>query len=315
MNIPRIGKTRFAVEQGDMASLREFISRVQEWLNTPLIQVGGSAITPWSILLFLLSFIVLYLVSLRMKTLVAKRLLARTRLDVGAREAIGTLIRYLLLVIGTLIIVQSAGVDLTALSVLAGAIGVGIGFGLQNIANNFVSGIIILLERPIKVGDRVEVGEIDGQVLEIGARATTVLTNDNIAVIVPNSQFISQPVVNWTRNDPKVRFRVPVGVAYGSDLRLVEKVLLEVAEANPDVLEDPPPVVRLIAFGDSAVEFELRVWCTTLVHKRGKLISDLNFAIYEAFLQHGIEIPYPKRDLYLRSGVVPIQIHNDTPPA
>ncbi len=235
----------------------------------------------------------------------------RTSLDVGAREAIGTLLRYLILVLGTLVIVQSAGIDLTALSVLAGAIGVGIGFGLQNIANNFISGIIILLERPIRVGDRVEVGDIDGQVIEIGIRATTVITNDNIAIIVPNSHFISQPVVNWTRNDPKVRFRVPVGVAYGSDLQLVERVLIEVARAHPDVLEDPEPAVRLMRFGDNAVELELRVWSTELVHRRGKLISDLNFAIYEAFHQHGIEIPFPKRDLYLRSGAIPIHLQND----
>ncbi len=290
---------------------QQFWNSISEWLNRPFVTVGESGITPSGVILFLLSFVLLYLLSLRVRMLVARRLLARTSLDIGAREAIGTLARYLVLVIGVLVIVQSAGIDLTALSVLAGAIGVGIGFGLQNIANNFISGIIILLERPIKVGDRVEVGEIDGQVLEIGARATTVLTNDNIAVIVPNSQFISQPVVNWTRNDPKVRFRVPVGVAYGSDLRLVEQVLLEVARTNPDVLDDPPPVVRLMEFGDSAVVFELRVWSTTLVHKRGKLISDLNFAIYEAFAQHGIEIPYPKRDIYLRSGTVPIHIQND----
>jgi small-conductance mechanosensitive channel len=178
---------------------------------------------------------------------------------------------------------------------------VGIGFGLQTIASNFISGIIILLERPIKVGDRVEVGNIDGQVVAIGARATTVITNDNIAVIVPNSYFISEPVINWTQNDPRVRFKIPVGVAYGSDLRLVAQLLLQVARENPDVLDDPVPVVRLMAFGDSAVEFELRVWSTSLVHKRGKLISDLNFAIYEIFQQHGIEIPFPQREVHVRS--------------
>jgi len=222
-------------------------------------------------------------------------------LDLGAREAIGSLFRYFVLFLGSIIIIQSAGIDLTALSVLAGAIGVGIGFGLQNIANNFISGVIILLERPIKVGDRVEVGDIDGRVVAIGARATTVITNDNIAVIVPNSRFISEPVVNWTQNDPRVRFKIPVGVAYGSDLRLVERLLLQVARENPDVLDDPAPVVRLMAFGDSAVEFELRVWSTTLVHKRGKLISDLNFAIYDTFQQHGIEMPFPQRDVHIRS--------------
>lgn len=267
----------------------------------PVFRVGASALTVGAIALIVLSFLALYGVSLWLKRLVARRLLARTNLDLGAREAIGSLLRYFLLFLGTIVIIQSAGVDLTALNVLAGAIGVGVGFGLQNIANNFISGIIILFERPIKVGDRVEVAGIDGRVVAIGARATTVITNDNIAIIVPNSFFISEPVVNWTRNDPRVRFKIPVGVAYGSDLRLVEKILLEVAQAHPDVLTDPPPAVRLMRFGESAVELELRVWSTGLVHQRGKLISDLNFAIFEKFQQHGIEIPFPQRDVHIRT--------------
>lgn len=273
---------------------------LREIWDYPLFRVGNSALTAGGAAVLLLSFAALYLITLWLKRLVAHRLLVRTPLDLGAREAIGSLLRYLVLVLGAIVIIQSAGVDLTAFHVLAGAIGVGIGFGLQNIANNFISGVIILLERPIKVGDRVEVGNIDGRVVAIGARATTVITNDNIAVIVPNSRFISEPVINWTQNDPRVRFKIPVGVAYGSDLRLVEQLLLEVAAENPDVLRDPAPVVRLMRFGDSAVEFELRVWSTTLVHKRGKLISDLNFAIYEKFQQHGIEIPFPQREVRIR---------------
>ncbi len=275
-----------------------------EWLreawNYPLFRIGASELTVSVVATLILSFAALYLITLWLKRLVARRLLARTTLDLGAREAIGSLLRYLVLFLGGIAIVQSAGLDLTALNVLAGAIGVGVGFGLQNIANNFISGLIILVERPIKVGDRVEVGNIDGRVVAIGARATTVITNDNIAVIVPNSRFIAEPVVNWTQNDPRVRFKIPVGVAYGSDLRKVEQLLLEVAAENPDVLSEPAPVVRLMSFGDSAVEFELRVWSTTLVHKRGKLISDLNFAIYEKFQQHGVEIPFPQREVHLR---------------
>ncbi|GIV10965.1 MAG: mechanosensitive ion channel protein MscS [Fimbriimonadales bacterium] len=275
---------------------------LRELWDYPIFRVGASGLTVGAIATLVFSFVALFVIALWLKRLVAKRLLARTSLDIGAREAIGSLLRYMTLFFGTTVIVQSAGVDLSALQVFAGAIGVGVGFGLQNIANNFISGVIILLERPIKVGDRVEVGAIDGRVASIGARATTVITNDNIAIIVPNSHFISEPVTNWTQNDPRVRFKIPVGVAYGSNLRQVERLLLEVASENPDVLSDPAPVVRLMSFGDSAVEFELRVWSTTLVHKRGKLISDLNFAIYEKFQQHAIEIPYPQRVVHVRDG-------------
>jgi len=148
----------------------------------PLFRVGDGALTVGAIATVILSFVALYLVSLGVKRLITRRLLTRTSLDLGAREAIGALVRYFVLVLGSIVIIQSAGIDLTALNVLAGAIGVGIGFGLQTIASNFISGIIILLERPIKVGDRVEVGNIDGRVVAIGARATTVITNDNIIV-------------------------------------------------------------------------------------------------------------------------------------
>ena len=151
----------------------------QLW-SYPLFRVGEGALTVGAVATVLLSFVALYLVSLWVKRLITRRLLTRTSLDLGAREAVGTLFRYFVLFLGSIVIIQSAGIDLTALNVLAGAIG--IGFGLQNIANNFISGIIILLERPIKVGDRVEVGDIDGRVVAIGARATTVITNDNIIV-------------------------------------------------------------------------------------------------------------------------------------
>lgn len=300
---------RMTKKQFKMTRLQDWFIVLAEWLDKPLFRVGGSSITIGSLMAFLIGVVLLYWISLIAKRVVVS-LLRRTALEVGAREAIGTLIRYIVFVFGFLAIVQTAGIDLTALSVFAGALGVGIGFGLQNIASNFISGIILLVERPVKVGDRIVVNNIDGKVMEIGARATTILTNDNIAIIVPNSLLIQEPVINWTRNDPQVRFKIPVGVAYGSDLRLVERLLYEVAESNPDVLKQPPPAVRLMAFGDSAVEFELRVWSTERVHQRGKLISDLNFAIYEKFKEHGIEIPYPKRDLYLREGQLQVHLEN-----
>jgi small-conductance mechanosensitive channel len=134
-----------------------------------------------------------------------------------------------------------------------------------------------------------------------------VVTNDNIAIIVPNGKFITENVVNWKYNDGTVRFRIPVGVAYGSDVRLVERLLLEVAAAEKEVLADPPPVVRFLAFGDSALEFELRAWSSSAVNRKGRLTSALNFAIYELFQEHGIEIPFPQRDLHLRSGVLTVR--------
>jgi small-conductance mechanosensitive channel len=199
---------------------------------------------------------------------------------------------------------QTAGIDLTALNVLAGAVGIGLGFGLQNIVNNFISGIIILFERPIKVGDRIEVGSVEGEVVRIGGRSTEVVTNDNITIIVPNSRFITENIINWSHNDRRVRFRIPVSVAYGSDVELVVRLLLEVAAANPDVLDNPPPGVRLMEFGDNGLLFELRAWSTSLIHRKGLLLSNLNFAILASFTENGIEIPYPQRDLRIRKDVV-----------
>jgi small-conductance mechanosensitive channel len=157
--------------------------------------------------------------------------------------------------------VETVGVNLSSLAVIAGALGVGIGFGLQNIVSNFVSGLIILAERPIQIGDRVDLGNNTvGKVERIGARATHVLTNDNILIIVPNSEFVSGRVINWTHVDPRVRFRIEMGVGYGSDPHVVEKLLLEVADGNPNVLKSPSPTVVFKAFGESALNFELRVW-------------------------------------------------------
>ncbi|MCM2359682.1 MAG: mechanosensitive ion channel, partial [Geobacteraceae bacterium] len=238
----------------------------------------------------------------KLRKWLVEELLTRTRMEVGARQATGSIVRYFVIAVGFAIMLQTAGIDLTALNVLAGAVGIGLGFGLQNIVNNFICGIIILFERPIKVGDRVEVGNVEGDVVRISGRSTTVVTNDNIAIIVPNSKFMTENVVNWSHTEQKVRFRIPVTVAYGSDVRLVERLLLEVAAANPDILDKPAPGVRLMEFGDSGLCFELRAWSSTLVHRKGLLISALNFAVLDKFIEHRIEIPYPRRDLYVRGG-------------
>jgi small-conductance mechanosensitive channel len=213
--------------------------------------------------------------------------LARRHIDIGVRQAIGTLLRYAITAVGAVVILQAVGIELSALTVLAGAVGVGLGFGLQNIASNFVSGLIILFERPIKVGDRIEVGGVTGEVRRIGARATTVVTEENIAVIVPNSQFISDRVTNWSHTGELTAFLVRVKVAWDADAELVKRLLLEVAGSHPHVLREPPPEVELRDLR-GGLQFALQVWSTQYVRGEGRLKSDLNFAIREALKRHDI---------------------------
>lgn len=283
-----------------MNTLIDSMLRFKEALAIPLLQLGNEPVTLWTLLQVGVLVVVLIYLSGLLRGLVARRLLARTRMEMGVRLAVGSIVRYVALGLGLVVILQTAGIDLTALNVLAGAVGIGLGFGLQTVVSNFISGIIILFERPIKIGDRIVVGDVEGDVVQIGGRSTTVVTNDNISIIVPNSKFVTENVVNWSHNDRTVRFRIPVTVAYGSDLALVERLLLETAAECPDVLAQPPPGVRLLEFGESGLGFELRVWSTTLIHRHGLLTSTINSAIYRKFTAHGIEIPFPQRDLHLR---------------
>jgi small-conductance mechanosensitive channel len=286
-----------------MASFRELLAQAKEFLDIPLVTLGVAPLTLWMLLQLIVLVTLLVYLSGLLRRWAAAQLLTRSRLEPGVSQAISAIIRYLVLGVGLVVILQTAGIDLTAFNVLAGAIGIGLGFGLQNIVNNFISGLIILFERPIKVGDRIVVGEVDGDVVHIGARSTMVVTNDNITIIVPNARFITENVINWSHNDRKVRFRIPVTVAYGSDVQLVEQLLLAAARECADVLEQPAPAVRLMEFGDSGLKFELRAWSTTLIHRGGLLTSKLNLAIYRQLTEHAIEIPYPHRDVRLLRGM------------
>jgi small-conductance mechanosensitive channel len=271
------------------------------FLNRPILPIGAAGVSLGVLIQFAVLVVLLFLFASRAERLLVGRILTRTALDASARQAVGSVFHYAALLAGFLIILQTVGIDITALSVVVGGLGIGLGFGLQNIATNLISGLIVLLERPIKIGDRIEVAGTQGQVIEIRARSTTVLTNDNIAIIIPNSRFITEEVVNWSYNDAKVRFRIPVSVGYSSDVRAVERLLLETARTNTDVLAEPPPTVRFREFGDSALKFELLVWTSSLVQRRGKLFSDLNFAILEKLRANGVEIPFPQRDVHIKN--------------
>jgi len=191
---------------------------------------------------------------------------------------------------------------MTTLAALGAVLMVGIGFGMQNITSNFISGFIILFERPIQAGDFVEVTGVLGRVTAIKARSTTINTIDNISIIVPNSQFISESLTNWSYKDPRTRLHVHVGVSYGSDVELVRETLLEVGSTQPDVLKDPEPRVLFREFGESSLNFDLLVW-TDKPLNQFIIRSDLNFAIVEAFRRKGVEIPFPQRDLHVRSSI------------
>ncbi len=285
-----------------MSSILDFFSEFGHFFTTKLFSLGQSDITLATIIYLIFSIVVLIFVSNRLSRFVGRSVLRRYSTTESTVQTVSTILRYVILVIGLMVIVQTAGIDLSTLSILAGALGVGIGFGLQNITNNFISGIIILFEQPIKVGDRIEVGEIKGDVTKISARATNVLTNDNISVIVPNSEFISSTVINWSHNDRNVSFRFPVGVSYREDPKVIKRLLLEVAKENKGVISSPEPEVLFDEFGDSSLNFILRVWTTSYTSRPNILKSQLYYSIFEKFKENGIEIPFPQRDLHLKSG-------------
>src|SRR5687767_9515523 len=252
--------------------------------------IGGSAFTPLKLLTVLLLISALIWGTRRGTRWVVSRVLARRGVDIGVREALATILRYVLITLGTLVILQSSGIDLTSLNVFVGAIGVGLGFGLQNIASNFFSGLIILFERPIRIGDRVEIGGAVGEVREIGARATTVVTDASVALIVPNSQFVSERVTNWSRPAKLTAYTLSFYVAHTSDPVLVRRVLLAAAAGYPGALREPAPGVEFVEAGLSALRFDLHVWSAEHVKTAGALKSDLNFEVWRQLGAAGVSI-------------------------
>ncbi len=272
--------------------------------NTPL---PGLSLSLTQIFLLIALLIAVFWISSRTKRFLFNRFLANSGLDRSLQYAISQIVANVVLIVGIFVVLENTGIHLAALTVFAGAVGVGVGFGLQNIASNFISGLVILAERPITIGDRVEVAGIAGQVQQIRARSTVIRTNDNITMIVPNTKFIDSPVTNWTYGDPRVRFRIPVGVAYGSDIEKVREALLAAGQENPNTLKDPGPSVFLDKFGDSSIDFELVVWSSEMSYRPRRFRSDLNFAIEQKFREAGIKIAFPQRDIHIRDGVLKVE--------
>ena len=262
------------------------------------VTLGGSKINILGIIQLVVVIGVFFIFSKIFRRFLRKQILPRFNLATSAQFVILRIVHYTLVIIGFLVAINIVGIQLTSLTVIFGFLAVGLAFGLQNITSNFVSGVILLFERPIRVDDIIEIEDLLGRVETISIRSTKVITPDNVAMIVPNSKFIESTVTNWSVGDLKIRLNIPIGVAYGSDTQLVKKLLLEVADNHPDVLKDPKPDVFFREFADSSLNFELKAWIPSPT-MRLKTVSDLNFAIDAIFRENNVTIPFPQRDVHI----------------
>jgi small-conductance mechanosensitive channel len=286
--------------------------RIWSWLNHPFT-IGNFSISATSLTLGVLIMLVAFIISRSACSLLRRRLERRKNLDPGLQYTLLRLIHYVIIAVGVLLAFKlTFNADLTTLAVLFTALSVGIGFGLQYIAGDIASGFILLFERPVRINDFITVtsdakGELQGRVQSINLRTTSVMTNDRLAVIVPNSKLVNQTVVNWSYGDRRTRISIPIGVAYDSDVELVTRTLLRAAEEVKYVIDDPAPSVQFLQFGDFSLDFRLLVW-TANPRRHPTIKSEINYRIWRLFKEAKIEIPFPQQELRLRSGVLPVEV-------
>ncbi|BAY50770.1 hypothetical protein NIES2134_116530 [Thermostichus vulcanus NIES-2134] len=269
-------------------------------VDAPLFRLGRETISLRWLLQVVLLLILVAILARFFKGVLKNQLLPRLGLDLGNREAISTVISGAGGALGYIIVLQAVGINLDSLAVIIGGLGVGIGFGLQDVTRNLISGLTLLIERKVRVGDFVEIGNISGYVQEVSMRATVIQTFNGSNVVVPNTYLADSPVLNWYYETHRGRIDIPIGVAYGTDPVLVTEVLLNIAYSESDVLREPAPRVIFREFGDSALNFELWVW-TDAIERRVFIKSSLNFKIDYYFRQHNISIPFPQRDIWIRN--------------
>jgi potassium efflux system protein len=269
------------------------------WLESG-IRIGGAKITILNVAYLIIFLVFFTFLSRVIRDALQNRVLPRTRLDIGARASFVNIVIYAFWILAIYTGINILGINLSSLAFMAGALGIGIGFGLQNVVNNFVSGVILLFDPSIQVGDMVQIGEDWGTVNRINIRTTIVQTFDNASLIIPNSQMLSNKVTNWSFKDPKVRRQVDVGVAYGSDVQLVRNILLQIVGDMPEILNDPAPRVDFTEFGDSALIFRVRFWIPSPEFWLSAP-TELRFRIDEEFKKSDIEIAFPQQDIHIRS--------------
>jgi potassium-dependent mechanosensitive channel len=277
-------------------------SPVATWqrIVTAGLAIGPVQVTVGRLLVALLILYAAVLISGLARTLVTADVERRQEGDRGLSESISRLVHYAIVTVGVVIALAAMGVELQNFAIVAGALGIGVGFGLQNVVNNFASGLILLFERPVRVGDTVVVDGVWGTIQKIGLRSTVMVTFDQSEMIVPNADLVSEKVTNWTLSNPTARINLPVGVAYGSPISQVLEILIESAFAHEAVLKEPPPEALFVGFGDSSLDFELRVWVGN-IRRRLQVQSTVLTEVEQRLSQAGIEIPFPQRDLHVRS--------------
>lgn len=269
--------------------------------------LGDVTISPIDFITFALVFGIGYVLTRSAQRVLSVSILPRTNVSEGGGSAMVSGIGYIGVFLAAIAAISATGIDLSNLAIVFGALSVGIGFGLQNIVNNFVSGVILLVERPIRVGDWIDVGGQSGYVKRVNVRSTEIETFDRASYIVPNSDLISAPVLNWTHSSKEGRVKNPVGVAYGTDPRKVESILAEIGADHPMVISNPAPTVYFMGFGADSLDFELRVYLRD-VNWMLSVMSDINFRIMERFAEEGIEIPFAQRDLHIKNPEVLMDI-------
>lgn len=272
-----------------------------------LFKIQDVGITISHLVIAIIAIFASLLVSRLIRSVLSNQVLKKLDVDEGLEYALLRFVHYVILIIGVYIGLTTINIPLGAVVGLFAVIGVGIGFGLQNLASNFISGLILLLERPVKVGDRVELNDVWGDVKKINLRTTLVETPDRITIIVPNSKLLENDVINYSYGDPKIRLQIPVGIAYGSDCEKATEIMLRVAAENRNVLDDPKPKTWFREFGDSSLNFMLLCWIANAATKYD-VISEINHAIDAGFRENGVEIPFPQRDLHLRSADAAVHI-------
>jgi small-conductance mechanosensitive channel len=285
------------------------VDKIMMVLHYKLFELNQTPVSLSSIIMFFVMMVFILGISRALNKYLLKKLLAKLQIDPSMQFTMLRVTHYIIMIIGAIIAFQFIGINLSGLAVIFGLLSVGIGFGLQNVTSNFIAGLILLFERPIQIGDRVIVGDSEGDVLEINIRSTTIRSLSNVSIIVPNSEFISTQVVNWTHGDKKIRLDIEVGVSYNSDLDTVLRCLQEVAAEHPKVLKNPEPDVLFRSFGDSAWNMVLRVWIPDPKYHH-IIRSEINCSIVRKFKENKVEIPFPQRDLHLRSAEQPIVIKN-----
>lgn len=280
----------------------DILGDIHELLTATLFRLQETPVTLFSIFIFIIFLIGTVLLGRFITNTLQNRILPRFEIESGLRYTLSRITYYIIVSIGVLVSFQFVGIDLSSLAVIFGLLSVGIGFGLQNITNNFISGLIVLFERPISVGDRVEVAGIEGDVLEINIRSTKIRTLNNISIIVPNQEFVGSNVINYSHGDPSFRLDIEVGVSYSSNMDSVLSALEEVAHDHPKVMKMPKPQIHFTSFGDSSWDMQLRVWIPN-VKERYIIRNEINQAIVRKFDARDIEIPFPQRDLHVRSSI------------